>query len=141
MEGGDEGLSTAGVSRAGSTVMKIGCTLRGAGRIARLEPAQAGADHLHVDRADVGTEGVAEIDDAVFAGEVAVADLPAVLVGEGERPAHRRALERRRVGRRRAQATGSSASSRRERNCEAAARAFVHDSHSLALLRRGDQAE
>ena len=44
---------------------------RGAGRIARLELAQARADHLQVDRADVGAEGEAEIDEPIFAGEIA----------------------------------------------------------------------
>ena len=82
--------------------MKIGWTRAARAGSLCLEPAQPGADHLHVDRADVRAEGVAEIDQPVFAGEIAVADPPAVLVGEGERAAHRRALERRRRRRGRA---------------------------------------
>ena len=65
--------------------MKIGWTRAARAGSLASNSAQAGADHLHVDRADVGAEGEAEIDEPIFAGEVAVADPPAVLVGERER--------------------------------------------------------
>ena len=120
--------------------MKIGWTRAARRGIVLLEPAQAEADLLQVDRADVGAEGVAEIDQPVLSGEIAVADPAPVLVGQAERAAHRGAFERRRT--RVAAAAGEEQRDQQaERGGETQGCAFVHDRGSLALLRASDQAE
>jgi hypothetical protein len=59
------------------------------GLVLRLEGLEALADRGEIGRADVRAMGEAEIHDPVLAGEIAVADLAAILVGERERPADR----------------------------------------------------
>ena len=110
-------------------------------RVALLEAAQPGADRLEVDRADVGAEGEAEIDQTVLAGELGVTDPAPLVAGQRERPAHRRALERPRARLAAAAPSSKAAGQQGDRGGDAQDGAFVHDRGSLALLRAINQAE
>src|SRR5512139_2814925 len=102
-----------------------------------LELPERLADRLEIGRADVRAEAVTEIDQAVAAREIGVADGAAVLIGERERAADPRALQRRRVGRARAGAEQQRADQRKAGRPQL--HPFVHSVASLALLRAHDQ--
>ncbi len=90
--------------------------LRGKAGIPALEQLQALRHALHVGGADVGAEGVAEIDDPVLAGKIAPAHRLALAACEGKLAADGSAGERR-FGRRRGR-PAASGQRQREGNCE-----------------------
>ncbi len=68
---------------------------RGGFGILPLELFKPEHQPVEIDRADVGTKAVTEIDKPVFAGKVRVGHRPAVAADQHEWPANARALERR----------------------------------------------
>ena len=110
-------------------------------RIALLEPAQRLADDGEVGRADVGAMGEAEIHDPVSAGEIAIGHRPAVLIGQGERAADRRALERRLLGAPEQAASASAEQQAKDRPKAGLGGFRSWRKQALPCYRRADQVE
>src|SRR5690606_7679145 len=100
------------------------------------EPGKTTHQLLQVNGANIGAKAVAEIDEAILAGEIAVSDAPAVLVGQREGSADPRAFKRRtRSGCRRGTVTARQGRAESEEQaCTKQLVANIHNIHHRASL-------